>query len=201
MSRTAQLAGLPETTSGLEQATRRTSGSWTVGAPTGCRDLRVLARENRSASHRTGRQGGSGAGSQQRQGTRHRGRVPVRLTWASRRVWSPVGGSAAGASRGGTQRAETDGQSAAGGPSATGEVEATGGVGRHLAVAYCAWPIGQRAGPPCRRHNPPSSSAGAGSTRCRRPSWTVNCRNGPPGAPRSRRTQGAPASGIPPARG
>ncbi|MDX6238769.1 MAG: hypothetical protein QOG10_3584 [Kribbellaceae bacterium] len=173
VSRAAQLAGLPETTSSLEQATRRTSGGWTVGAPNGCRDLRVLTRANCSAS--PGRPSG-----------RARDGVPA------------------------VARHTTQGTSA--GPADTGKPvgQPLGPPGAQLSArwrlleglaAISPWPIRERARRPCRRHNPPSSSAAAGSTRCRRPNWTVNCRNGPPGAPRSRRTPDAPASGTPLARG
>ena len=84
-------------------ATRRASGGWLVGAPSGCRELRsavgcgsVLPEPD--AVRRQGT--ASGAGSQHRvrhttQGTS----VTTRLAPINRWVWSPTGGLAAGTSR------------------------------------------------------------------------------------------------------
>ena len=55
------------------------------------------------------------------------------------------------------------------------------------------WPRAPPAQPPCRRRTRPSSWAGDGSRRCRRPSSTASCRSAWSDAPRSPRSPGDPA--------
>ena len=100
MKRPWGIAGLPRSAA---KATRRASGGWLVGAPSGCRELRGAVECGSllpvpDAVHRQGT--AFGAGSQQRvrhttQGTS----VAARLVRSNRRVWSPAGRPAAGASR------------------------------------------------------------------------------------------------------
>src|SRR5215207_4523359 len=103
VTRQTRCTGLPGTISSPEQATRTTSGSLTVGAPNGCRDLRGAASCGSVLLHTGGRapsghatRGGAPAA------TRHttQGTSAGPVDTESRRVWSPAGGSAAGASRG-----------------------------------------------------------------------------------------------------
>jgi hypothetical protein len=99
MKRPWHTAGLPEPA----KATRRASGGWLVGAPTGDRELRSAVECGSvlpvpGAVHRQGT--ASGAGSQHRvrhttQGTS----VTTRLARINRWAWSPTGGPAAGTSR------------------------------------------------------------------------------------------------------